>query len=102
MLNIAKKSVVWVLLIALSCPTNLLLSSAQAADGAGRAPSAGAMLVDGVVIRPLGIVATLLGGATFIVTLPFSALGGNVGEAAHMLVVNPAKMTFMRPLGEFE
>jgi hypothetical protein len=102
MLNIAKKSVIWVLFIALSFPTNLLIASAQAADGAGHPPSAGAMLVDGVVIRPLGIVATLLGGATFIVTLPFSALGGNVDEAAHMLVVNPAKMTFKRPLGEFE
>ena len=63
---------------------------------AGR-PSAAAMFVDGVLVRPLGIVATALGS----VTLPFSALGGNVGEAGKSLVKDPARFTFARPLGEF-
>jgi hypothetical protein len=60
------------------------------------------MLVDGIVVRPLGIVATLLGGAIFVVTIPFSALGGNVSEAGQSLVAEPARMTFKRPLGEFD
>jgi hypothetical protein len=60
------------------------------------------MLVDGIVVRPLGIVATLIGGAVFVVTLPFSALGGNVSESGQSLVVDPARMTFKRPLGEFD
>ena len=102
MVNIGKKVVVLVLFVVLSFPMNLLAVSAYGTDQYAAAPSAEAMLIDGVVIRPLGLVATLLGGATFIVTLPFSALGGNVGEAGQVLVVDPAKMTFQRPLGEFD
>lgn len=64
--------------------------------------SAGAMAVDAVAIRPLGIVATVIGTGLFVVSLPFSALGGNVGEAADALVVAPAKFTFTRPLGEYD
>jgi len=62
-------------------------------------PSAGAMTADLVVARPLGIVATALGSAAFIVSLPFSALGGNVKESADALVVGPAKSAFVRCLG---
>ena len=60
-----------------------------------------AMAVDMVLVRPLGIVGTVLGTTGFIVSLPFSAAGGNVGEAARKLVVEPAKYVFVRPLGHF-
>ena len=33
--------------------------------------------------------------------LPFSLLGINVGEAGSKLVLDPARFTFVRPLGEF-
>jgi len=33
------------------------------------------------------------------VSLPFSALGGNAAEAGEVLVVGPAKATFVRCLG---
>ncbi len=54
-----------------------------------------------VVVRPLGLVATVLGGAIFLVTLPFSALGGNPDAAYNYLLADPFKFTFNRPLGEF-
>ena len=54
-----------------------------------------------VVVRPLGLVATVLGGAIFIVTIPFSALGGNADAAYNYLLADPFKFTFNRPLGEF-
>lgn len=63
-------------------------------------PSFTSMLVDGVLVRPLGLGATVAGAAIWVVTLPFSALGGNVKEAANTLVVDPARFTFNRPLGE--
>ncbi|MFO1355003.1 MAG: hypothetical protein U1F72_02520 [Gammaproteobacteria bacterium] len=63
-------------------------------------PGFGAMVVDGVLVRPLGLGATVLGAAAWVVTLPFSALGGNAGEAAQKLVVEPARFTFTRPLGD--
>ena len=63
--------------------------------------SAMTMALDGVIVRPLGLCATVLGTAAWIVTLPFSALGGNVGESAQELIVKPASFTFTRPLGDF-
>ncbi len=62
-------------------------------------PSALAMAGDLVVARPIGLVATVLGSAAFVVSLPFSLAGGNVGQAAETLVVGPAKTTFVRCLG---
>ena len=62
-------------------------------------PSAAAMVFDGLIVRPLTFVATVIGSALWIITLPFSALGGNAGEAAEVLVLEPAKATFMRCLG---
>jgi len=49
----------------------------------------------------LGIVATVFGCAVFVVSLPFSALGGNTKQAVQKLVKEPAAFTFVRPLGEF-
>lgn len=63
--------------------------------------SAGAMAIDAVAVRPLGLIATALGTGLFVVSLPFSALGGNVDQAAESLVVAPARFTFVRPLGDY-
>lgn len=62
---------------------------------------AGKMAGDALVARPLGLCTTLIGGAIFLVSLPFSALGGNVGPAFDYLLVDPFEFTFKRPLGEF-
>ncbi len=58
------------------------------------------MAADLILIRPLGIVATVFGSAVFVASLPFSLLGGNPGEALNSLMVAPVKYTFARPLGE--
>ena len=63
--------------------------------------SAEAMIADFVLVRPLGIIAVAVGSAFFIVSLPFSLLGGNSKAAAKKLVYDPAKFTFTRPLGDF-
>ena len=64
-----------------------------------REPGAGAMTYDLVLLRPMGILATAAGAAIFVVSLPFSALGRNVGRAGKVLVVDPFVFTFSRPLG---
>jgi hypothetical protein len=61
-----------------------------------------AMVFDAAFMRPMGLVATVGGAVAFVLSLPFSALGGNVGEAADKLVVAPAKFTFVRPLGRID
>lgn len=63
--------------------------------------SGGLMIADALLIRPLGLVATVGGTLMFVVSLPFSALGGNTGEAFDRLMADPAVFTFSRPLGDF-
>ncbi len=65
----------------------------------GEDRNAVSMMFDLVLLRPLGLAATVVGTAFFVVSLPFSILGGNTGEAAKKLMVEPAKYTFTRPLG---
>ena len=68
------------------------------ADRIDERPNAAEMTLDAVA-RPLMFVATVAGGALFIVTLPFSLLGRNTMEAGNVLVVQPFKSTFLRCLG---
>lgn len=93
------KGVVLAALVAVSA----MSGAAQAGRGAdrGSSPDPGTMLVDGVVVRPLGLGAVVLGAATWLVTFPFSALGGNADEAGDQLVGQAWRFTFQRPLGEF-
>ncbi|MBM9615338.1 hypothetical protein JWJ90_13725 [Desulfobulbus rhabdoformis] len=60
------------------------------------------MSTDLVLARPVGAAATVTGFALFLVSSPFSLLGGNAGEAWDNLVVAPASYTFHRPLGNFD
>ena len=63
--------------------------------------NAGAMLVDGVVVRPLQFSSLVIGTVSFVLSIPWSALGGNLGEAYSKMMVEPARLTFKRPLGGF-
>lgn len=81
----------------------LALATAPAAANQGaqriEEPSTGAMMADLVVARPVGVVITALGTATFLVGLPFIMAGGNLIESGEKLVVGPAQETFNRCLG---
>jgi hypothetical protein len=63
-------------------------------------PTGGTMLADAFLFRPFMLASTVVTTVTFVVMLPFSALGGNVGESAEKLVAEPAAYTFTRPLGK--
>ncbi len=76
-------------------------SAIASVDFEKKDPSAGAMVADLILVRPVGIVALVAGSALFIISLPFSALGRNVKAAARSLVIKPAKFAFTRPLGDF-
>lgn len=83
-------------LIAVPCTACLAGELDQDSDLVG-----GKMAADGLIVRPLGLCATIIGGAVFIVSLPFSALGGNTKPAYDHLLADPFKFTFNRPLGDF-
>ncbi|MFI8381401.1 multidrug transporter [Pseudomonas sp. NPDC079086] len=63
------------------------------------APKAFSMIGDLLIARPLLIGATAIGAVAFVVSLPFTAAGGNIGEAGHALVVEPGREAFVRCLG---
>tara|TARA_R110001592_G_scaffold62142_4_gene189921 strand:- start:30141 stop:30500 length:360 start_codon:yes stop_codon:yes gene_type:complete len=62
-------------------------------------PSALAMTGDAFFVRPVMMVVTVVGTAIFIVSSPFAALGGNIGESFEQLVEKPFETTFVRCLG---
>lgn len=76
-----------------------LLLPPAAVGGELDEPTALAMAGDLLIARPAGVVLTALGSVAFVASLPFSAAGGNVGQAAEHLVIKPAKTTFVRCLG---
>jgi hypothetical protein len=88
--------------LAVTSLTMPVVASANAYDymADSSEPTGGTMMADAFLMRPFMLVSTVVTTATFIVMLPFSLLGGNVGESADQLVVEPARYTFVRPLGE--
>jgi hypothetical protein len=87
-----KKVIPLVLLLLL---LNSTVAFAQSGDDAFYAVG------DLVIARPLGIVSIVVGGAAFIASLPFALTSGSVRNTADLLVGQPFRFTFKRPLGEF-
>jgi hypothetical protein len=98
MISILKRAIILLTalaLIAVPCTACLAGELDQDSDLVG-----GKMAADGLIVRPLGLCATVIGGAIFVVSLPFSALGGNTKPAYDHLLADPFKFTFNRPLGD--
>ena len=91
-----------ILLIAVSLIATSFGSAALAQDEyRERSRSGEKMAADLVFLRPAGILALALGSLAFVVSVPFSALGGNTKEAYEEMVKKPARYTFKRPLGDY-
>lgn len=102
MYRYVKRMIVWMTLMALIAGPFASAALAESNEEQREKDLAGGMMIaDALLIRPLGIVATVGGTVMFIISLPFSALGGNTGEAFDRLMVDPAAFTFTRPLGDF-
>ena len=100
MFRIVKKSlVIFMISVFLIAP---VASTALADEYFEREDPSGAMMIfDVIMVRPIGIVATVVGSVFYVVSLPFSLLGENSDEASQALVKDPAAYTFSRPLGDF-
>jgi hypothetical protein len=100
MLNSAKKALV-VLLVSIFVGSLMPISPVCASNiDEPFEGTAGAMAFDLILMRPVGLAATIVGAAIFIVSIPFSALGGNSEAAAEKLINEPLFFTFQRPLGQ--
>ena len=73
-----------------------------AAVQAGVTPQGiGAQVLDVVLLRPLGAVATVAGFAFFVASLPIVAPTREIGWTWDIFVLAPAEYTFVRSLGDF-
>jgi hypothetical protein len=77
-------------------------SGAEATVEIDDAPTGEQMAADLIVMRPLGLAGTLIGTAIFIVALPINALTLNFKDPARRLILEPARFTFVRPLGDLD
>ncbi len=59
-----------------------------------------AIILDLVILRPVGLVATVAGVIIFVPSLLISLPTGSVGKSFNALVARPASYTFWRTLGE--
>lgn len=100
MISNCKKTLIFLIVLALTMVPCSGMAEGAPEEGDPQVEVA-QMTADALLVRPLGIVSTVLGLGLFIVSIPFSALGGNADKAWDAFVVRPAKFTFTRPLGEF-
>ena len=63
-------------------------------------PPADMILADVLIVRPLSMVACVLGLAGSFVSLPFAATSNSGKVVADRLIKEPFEYTFTRPLGE--
>ena len=98
------KRLIFLILIAAFIAGPLSAAAAAASDDfeLNNEPDGAAMAADFFIIRPVALASTVFGSATFVLSLPFSALGKNVGDSYDLLVIAPARYTFDRPLGQFD
>jgi hypothetical protein len=87
--------------ILLGCLLALSMSMPLPARAYSDDEEGSAMIADTLIARPACFAATVFGSVLFVVSLPFALASKKVDRAAEVLVVNPARATFTRPLGEF-
>ncbi len=104
MRSIGRKILAYTLTATL-CSTGLALSGPAAASDydrsylASEGPHGAEMMADLFLVRPATAGVTVLGAAVWIVSLPFTLLGGNTVEAGREMVGEPFLYTFWRPVG---
>jgi hypothetical protein len=71
----------------------------EKADGGAEASGEG-ILLDVLVLRPMGFAACTIGIVGTVVAFPFAALTGSQDRVTEKLIREPCGHTFKRPLGE--
>lgn len=90
-------------LLAAVLVTASFAASAQEPGTIDNSPSPTAMAVDLLLVRPISLVATIVGVGLFVLDLPLSIIQGEPpAEPARKLVVEPARFTFVRKLGSMD
>lgn len=90
------------LAVTLAAPVASLATEATVYVEPPPRPDAVSIVADFLIARPLGLVATVVGSTFYVVAFPFAALAGDIHTPAEILVGEPARFTFNRPLGQVD
>jgi hypothetical protein len=89
--------------LTISCAALIAGSTpAMAQEDSSSGVDSGGVVPDLLIVRPVALLASVLGTAIFLVALPFTLPTRTVGDVANVLVVRPLEYTFNRPLGDFD
>ena len=58
------------------------------------------VIIDVLILRPVGLATCVLGIAAAIVATPFALTSGSTKEVYELLIADPFYYTFKRPIGE--
>ena len=98
-----QSGVALIVVVLFLCATSLVHAAEDSYMAKDRGDvSAEAIIADGLVLRPAGVVATIVGTLAFVVILPFSIPTKSVNKAAQKLIMDPVNYTFVRPLGQID
>jgi len=91
-----------VLIMVMSALTFMHKTSCVASEPqrASSKPSPAAIVADILVLRPGGLIGTILGTAGFLISLPVTWPEKKTETVGEMLVITPLHFTFDRPLGK--
>ncbi len=95
-LNRVAATAVLALSVAFTAPAEASSANYRSAESGPRWDD---QVADALIARPVGAAATGAGAVVWGLSLPFSLIGGNAGEAADKLVGGPGRETFARCLG---
>ena len=87
--------------LALSLAAAPVSSMAQTASSMAQEQDPGMLAIysDLLLLRPVGLVTSVIGVAGYVLALPFSLPTGTSGHVGKVLVVDPVNFTFNRCLG---
>ena len=89
------------LLVLLASPAAALEPAEPATPWYATAEKIAAGTFDVLLLRPLGVISTVGGFTCYAITLPFSAINGDIKTPWEMFVMESVDWTFRRPLGDF-
>ena len=96
-----KKKALGMLVVAIFVITAVTTPAPAAVQNPRSEVSGAGMAFDFAILRPLGIVTTVIGCGFFIASLPFTVWSGErIKQSGYYFVGEPATYTFVRPLGD--
>jgi len=85
-----------------TAPSSPLSSQVEQTRTLHSDPPGELIMADALIMRPVGVVACIVGLAGALVAWPFAAITNSCDRVCRELIVKPYRYTFVRPLGQME